>query len=516
MKRNLLKIFMIVLSVCMIMTSFAGCNSEKTTSTGGDEVIVNSETVNTDDTDVSQTEATDSQDETASTDSQEETTSTTSKKETTSTTSNKGTTSTTSKKETTSTTSKTETTSKITETNTGAFDPYEGIEKYKGKTVKVLLWFTPSKSEKASIAAFEEKYGIKVKIESTANDADVYATRLAEIISAGESCDVCLVSNSTLFAFAKNILKSVESVKTFQADDPAYDLEQMNQLKVRGKLYGINVKGSWQTDEEIMYYNPNAFKNKGVKSPGDYYKEGNWNWDTFLECAKAMTYEDNGTKYYGYTATKWYTFINSAGTDLVTYDGATLTNNINDTTLLKAMTFTNELYNKYKVCSTFYDVSGFSNGTVAMFSNLTYSMTKEQTAFSDLASGVAVDAVPFPSPKGSTVYTPASSKAFGIMKSAENPEAAIYFIRWFLDPENDNREYINDSFATLREQVSQAENKVSPFAPAVFNYGSSINYEQFLYDCIYNADSQQITTTAQRYAKILETAMKKSTKIASK
>ncbi len=394
---------------------------------------------------------------------------------------------------------------------------YKGIEKYKGKTIKAVLWYVPQASEKKAIKAFEDKYGIKVEIESTANNAEVYNTRVAQIISSGESCDVCLVQNTTLFTYAKNILKSLDSIKTFQKNDPAYDLEQMNTLKVRGKYYGINVKDSWQTDEEVMYFNPNAFKNRGVKSPAEYYKEGNWNWDTFLECAKAMTYADKGTQYYGYTATKWYTFINSAGIDLVTYDGAKLTNNINNQTLLKAMTFTNELYNKYKVCSSkFYDTNGFNNGTVAMFSNLTYSMTKAETAFSDLASGVAVDAVPFPSPKGSKNYVPASYKGFGVMKSSKNPEAAVYFIRWFLDPANDKREFINDKFVALRSQLSASPNKIVPFAGSVFSYGSSINYETFLYDCEYNADPQQISTTAQRYVKILDTAMTKTNKIVNK
>ncbi len=479
MKKAVFKSFLMLLVFCMVISSFAGCKkTEDTSSYSSGYSSVSG--------DVSDTESTES---------------TESKVDA-------------SKDETSSTNSKPVSSTPSTGEDNGEFDPYKNASKYKGQTVKVLLWFEPSASEKASIKAFEDKFGIKVEIESTANKSDIYSTRVAAIVAAGEVCDVTLVSHSSIFNNAKNVLKPLDSIKTFQKNDPAFDTEAMNALKVRGRYYGMNIKGSWQTDTEVMYFNSAAFKNRGVKSPKDYYNEGNWNWDTFLECAKAMTYTENGTSYYGYTATKWYTFINSAGIDLVSYSGTELKSNINNATLLSAMKFTNELYNKHKVCSSkFYDNTGFCNGTVAMFSNLTYQMTKEQTGFSNLSSGVTVDAVPFPSPKGSKVYTPATYKGFGIMKTAKNPEAAVLFIRWFLDPANDKREYVNSSFVNLRNTVAYSNNKVVAWAEGVFNYGSSETYDKFLYDCEMNADPAQISTTAQRYEKILNTAIKKCNKI---
>ena len=211
--------------------------------------------------------------------------------------------------------------------------------------------------------------------------------------------------------------------------------------------------------------------------------------------------------------TNWYTFANSAGVDLVSYNGSELKSNINNSTLLSAMKFVNELYNKHKVCSPkFYDNAGFCNGTVAMFSNLIYQMTREQTGFSNLSSGVQVDAVPFPSPKGAKAYTPATYKGFGVMKTSKNPEAAVLFIRWFLDPANDKREFINPGFEALRNKVLNT-NKMVPWGSGVLDYGASINYETFLYDCEMNADPAQISTTAQRYDKILNSAIKKCNKV---
>lgn len=478
MKNKIVKIFSLLLVMCMMCSAFVGCGSNEDVSS---DLSSNTSDVESDATDTNSEDSSDSSED--------------NKSDISSTTSNKD----------------------SSNVSTGNVDPYEGAEKYRGQTVKAVLWFVPSASEKASIEAFEKKFGINVEIESTANDMDIYSTRVAAIIASGEHCDVTLVQNINIFNNAKNVLKPLDSIKTFHKDDPALDKEAMDALKVRGKYYSLNVKSSWQTDSEVMYFNSAAFKKRGVKSPKEYYNEGNWNWDTFLECAKAMTYTENGTNYYGYTATEWYSFASSAGIDLVDYNGTEIKSNINNPTLVSALKFTNELYNKHKVCSPkFYDIQRFCNGTVAMFSNLTYQMTKEQTGFTNLSSGVEVDAVPFPSPKGSKTYTPASYKGFGVMKTSKNPEAAVLFIRWFLDPANDKREYINPNFAQLREKVSYDSNKVVAWAEGVMNYGSSTTYDTFLFDCGNNADSAQISTTMQRYEKILNNAINKCNRIIKK
>ncbi len=489
MKKTIVRMFSFLLVAVMMCTAFSGCGK-----TGGNSSDLSSETGKLE-SNISETVSSSS--ETNSSENSQ--------------TSSNGSGSSKGDKE----SSKSETSSN--NTPTGKVGPYAGAEKYKGQTVKAVLWFVPSASEKASIAAFEKKFGINVEIESTANDMDIYSTRVAAIIASGEHCDVTLVQNINIFNNAKNVLKPLDSIKTFHKDDPALDKEAMDALKVRGKYYSLNVKGSWQTDSEVMYFNSAAFKKRGVKSPKKYYNEGNWNWDTFLKCAKAMTYTENGTNYYGYTATEWYSFASSAGIDLVSYNGTEIKSNINNPKLISAMKFTNELYNKHKVCSPkFYDIQRFCNGTVAMFSNLTYQMTKEQTGFTKLASGVEIDAVPFPSPKGSKTYTPASYKGFGVMKTSKNPEAAVLFIRWFLDPANDKREYINPNFAKLRKKVSYDSNKVVAWAEGVMNYGSSTTYDTFLFDCGNNADSAQISTTMQRYEKILNNAINKCNRIIKK
>ena len=43
-----------------------------------------------------------------------------------------------------------------------------------------------------------------------------------------------------------------------------------------------------------MLYNAGLFEEAGVKTPKEYYEEGNWTWETFLETCRAMTQDLDG------------------------------------------------------------------------------------------------------------------------------------------------------------------------------------------------------------------------------
>ena len=56
----------------------------------------------------------------------------------------------------------------------------------------------------------------------------------------------------------------------------------------KGDSYGVNYPWSGNT---VFYYNKTMFEEYGVKTPTEYYMEGNWNWDTCLEIAQKCTDE---------------------------------------------------------------------------------------------------------------------------------------------------------------------------------------------------------------------------------
>jgi len=44
----------------------------------------------------------------------------------------------------------------------------------------------------------------------------------------------------------------------------------------------------------MFYYNKTMFENYGAKTPAEYYMEGNWTWDTMVECWKSVTKDLDG------------------------------------------------------------------------------------------------------------------------------------------------------------------------------------------------------------------------------
>ena len=62
-----------------------------------------------------------------------------------------------------------------------------------------------------------------------------------------------------------------------------YYLDMMN---YKGKSYGVQVPWSGGS---LTYYNKTLFEQYGVKSPGEYFMEDNWTWDTFEKAITDIT-----------------------------------------------------------------------------------------------------------------------------------------------------------------------------------------------------------------------------------
>ena len=60
----------------------------------------------------------------------------------------------------------------------------------------------------------------------------------------------------------------------------------LDMMKYKGQSYGVQVPWSGGS---LCYYNKTAFEQAGVKSPGEYFMEGNWTWDTFEKAGQEIT-----------------------------------------------------------------------------------------------------------------------------------------------------------------------------------------------------------------------------------
>ncbi len=332
--------------------------------------------------------------------------------------------------------------SKKPTTSDGKFDPYAGIEKYKGKAITLAVWWTLYPQEKKSISDFEKKYDIKVKTSYTPSEN--YTTKFTAEIASGKGPDVVKINYDNYLNFIHNGL--VQPINTDIYDlknDPVYDLYVMDLMSWNGKMYGVNSLSNMTFSKWVLYYNKTMFDNAGVTDPGTLWKkgvkEGNpnkyWNWDSFAECAKKMTSRKNGKTVYGYTGlntTIGNGWMLTGGNDYVTTDGKTFKNNLTSDSVLKTLNFVSEL-RQQGYWSPDDATKAFYNGGAAMLGEGSW-MLEEHAAYWEIKDETGVVPLPCPAGAGETITYGAS--VWSVATGAKQPEAASYFIRHWIDFDN--------------------------------------------------------------------------------
>jgi len=201
----------------------------------------------------------------------------------------------------------------------------------------------------------------------------------------------------------------------------------IDNLTFQGGHYSIDALGGrW----EMVWYNLDIFEEYGHKTPMEYYKEGNWNWDTFRECAKDLTVDlnsDGTPDIWGCAIASPSPFVYTTGIDFVsiTPDGA-ISNNMRDERIARAMNFYIELVMRDKCIYLGDDINQmFTRGALAMMINGASAIPH----IMDLVKEYKTFFVPFPRDPGADKYYIA--EGFGsnsLAKGAPNPEgSAAYF-----------------------------------------------------------------------------------------
>ncbi len=157
----------------------------------------------------------------------------------------------------------------------------------RGTTVKVQYAGEVTAIEKKKIKAFELGYGCKVETSVMAwND---FKNQFLAMVAAGTVPDTVGIPDETYLKWVtKGLLQPVDDYVNIS--DPVWSKEIWDAFSWKGKHYGIG--GGNGVTPMFCIYNASLFKAKGVKTPMEYYKEGNWNFDTFKKTAIAMTYGD--------------------------------------------------------------------------------------------------------------------------------------------------------------------------------------------------------------------------------
>lgn len=163
------------------------------------------------------------------------------------------------------------------------------------KVEKKIRWLSHWAIDETQAAAelFKYVYGIPENgVESYGEDADkifdyIYVDynsrwdRLGTMVSTGDSPDIFQFEIANYpYAAYKKMFQPIDDVIDFS--NPLWDptRDAMEQFKWGGETYCAIVTLNL---DQVMWYRRSVVEQAGLKEPYEYYKEGNWNWNTMLE-----------------------------------------------------------------------------------------------------------------------------------------------------------------------------------------------------------------------------------------
>lgn len=232
--------------------------------------------------------------------------------------------------------------------------------------------------------------------------------------------------------------------------------DSVDNLWFKGHIYTIfNTPARW---DNVVWYNKDLFAEAGVKTPTEYYEEGNWTWDTFRECALNMhtDSDSDGIPEIWGCAIEPVMFIYTTGYDFISLEkGGTVKNNILSEEIARGINYYTDMVTK-DACV--YDGSdggtAFGQGKIAMMSANCW----VRTFFPELLKAEKVAIVPYPKdPNADRYYLGEGFMAWNLSTKAINPEGAAAFVcsqRYHqLMSENDAEQRAEAEAMTLSEQI---------------------------------------------------------------
>ncbi len=305
-------------------------------------------------------------------------------------------------------------------------------QELENKTIKWLAHYdinpsTSGQSESVALNLFKSKY--EGNVEWYPTTWDTRYNDLSTYILGGEGIDFFPCDTAAL---PKGVISGM-----FQPVDDYIDINselwQVNSSAMEiynfaGKHYEFvtNV-----TAEQIVIYSKKTIEENGLEDPYEQWKNGEWNWDTFK--ASLMSYVDPDNDCYGLDG-YWNekAIYLSAGIPAIEAVDGTLTSNITNETLEKAMNFGSDLYNN----GLMFDLALFDwaeqpqfmgEGKELFYIIGSWAITTDPATWSTKIDPEDLGIVPVPSPAGSPNYMAATLEGWCLCKGAANPDGVARF-----------------------------------------------------------------------------------------
>jgi multiple sugar transport system substrate-binding protein len=298
-------------------------------------------------------------------------------------------------------------------------------------TIKWSTWGNPGELER--FKQFTDDFNKKntdVKAELIPVPNDGYEQKILTQLAANTAPDVFYSGDGSIQKFVRDnrvldISGYMSKSATLKPDSIYENL--YGAAKQGDKIYGVTV----DCNPMIIYYNIDMLKSLGIKTPQEYYDEGNWNWDAFAEVARKAR---AGGKH-GFILNNWWGptsfFSNSSNLGYFSEDAKTVT--IDQPEKVAGLKFMESLIKEKAV--TYSGALPKGQGDDAMFMSGQVAMTTAGRWYVPIFKKITAfkwDIISYPKTNDGKDPVPGIPTAYMVInKDSKNPEAAFKFLEAF-------------------------------------------------------------------------------------
>ncbi len=332
------------------------------------------------------------------------------------------------------------------------------FEDFKNENLRILQSYTVEQREAAKERGhdndiyyasdlFEEKYGGEVEL--LYSSWSELMTTCANLQASGEAPDLVWSSFNAYPRIAHNdVVMPIDEIDGFNPEH--WDLDYGKPTEYKGKQYMLFPRDPSMPASGFvakLTFNKSMCERNLVKTPDEFFTEGNWNWDTFYEVARATTQDINGDGTYD----QWGFLIGNLvdlfsalnGSTMVKFTKTGLEANLTDPKVITAMDFVQKVYASPEQGGvTVYNEHGnnntwFNQGKVCMI----YEWNKVPADFKD-----EIGYAPYPVGPDNTenkLYT--TMESWSVPYGSKNQESALAWVH-FKETSPEMKAFVKEGF----------------------------------------------------------------------
>jgi len=387
----------------------------------------------------------------------------------------------------------------------------------KDKTIEVMSWnkITDVTGAQQVVDKFTKETGINVKwtLFSGGTMAD-YRTKVVALVSSNQAPDVVRLDSLHL-----GVLQALQPLNDIDYDftDKAWDKRVMDVYTFGDKTYGTNMRNTLLQQPRTLIYNKNLVSKYDLEDPYTLWKQGNWTLDKFEEVCEAFMSECDDTSY-AWTSYRLSDIADIYGAPMIKRDGDTFTVNMNDPNLLKGWQKMTALREEGITNNMRFDRTNFENGKILFFTESPIGARTTHFYFQSLKSTGALAIVPYPTVEGGTdAVVWGEVEAYAIPKGAPNANLVPYFLRYYLDGDNyDKNTFFPDkTILDVYETLMKTEKMFVNYDYALITDEVGTTGEKMCHGLI-NVKSAQVKTKLDSFTGMVDATVKNTNGLVTK